>query len=101
MKHDAQAQRRSVDDLVLYHFPSCPFCQRVQRTLAELGLQIELRDIRAFPAYRDQLERATGDDMVPVLRIAGADGSVTWMPESLDIVRYLERCFGPPGHDAG
>ena len=81
-------------DLMLYHFPSCPYCQRVQRALAELGLEVEQRDIRAEPAHAEELRQARGRITVPVLRILAEDGSETWMPESADIVRYLKERFG-------
>jgi glutaredoxin 2 len=55
-----------------------------------MGLDLPLRDVRQTPAYRDELVAATGRTQVPVLRIEEPDGSVRWMPESLDIIAYLE-----------
>lgn len=81
-------------DLILYHFPACPYCQLVQRTLDELGLEIEQRNIRLEPTYAEELRRARGRITVPVLRILADDGSERWMPESADIVRYLQDRFG-------
>ena len=37
---------------------------------------------------------ALGRGTVPVLRIEGDDGEVEWLPESAEIVRYLEAHFG-------
>jgi len=76
--------------LSLYQFPSCPYCQRVLDALARLELDVELRDVAARPEYRDELIRATGRSTVPVLRIEDPSGRVQWLPESLDIIRYLE-----------
>jgi len=85
---------RTAEDLALYFFHGCPYCERVLRALAELDLKLELRDVRAQPDHRAELRAARGRGTVPVLRIAGPDGAVTWMPESKDIVRYLEERFG-------
>jgi glutathione S-transferase len=80
--------------LSLYQFDSCPYCRRVRDALERLDLQIEMRDTRANPAYRDELLAATGKSMVPCLRIEGGSGPARWMHESADIVRFLESEFG-------
>jgi len=82
------------EDLALYFFEACPYCVRVRHALERLGLQIELRDIREEPRYRQELVAARGRGTVPVLRIRSAEGD-RWMPESADIVRYLEERFAP------
>jgi glutathione S-transferase len=76
--------------LSLYQFPGCPYCQRVRDALKRLKLDVEMRDITAQPQHRDELVRATGRGTVPVLRIEDTPGAVRWLPESLDIIRYLE-----------
>jgi glutathione S-transferase len=83
-------------DLILYHAPGCPYCIRVDRVLDELGLEIEHRDVRSQPRHREDLHAARGRTTVPVLRILDVDGSADerWMPESLDIIRYLRERFG-------
>ena len=83
-----------VSGLSLYQFDSCPFCQRVRDAMARLGASIELRDIRRDAGRRQELIEATGRATVPVLRIEEPSGEVRWMPESLDIVRFLEERFG-------
>lgn len=80
--------------LALYGYPACPFCRRVLSAIAELGLDIPLRDTMQDDAHNAALFEATGRETVPVLRIEEADGSVRWMPESLDIVHYLRERFG-------
>lgn len=82
-----------VSHLALYKFDSCPFCQRVQDALRRLGATVEQRDIRSHEAHREELVAATGRTTVPVLRIEQTDGKVQWLPESLDIVRFLEQHF--------
>ena len=78
-----------VPGLSLYHFDGCPYCQRVRDAMRRLHLELELRDIRREPKYREELVAATGRQMVPCLRIESA-GKSRWMHESADIVRYLE-----------
>lgn len=80
------------DDLALYHYDACPFCQRVRFALSQLGVEVELRDIRKDPEHLRALVEARGSRTVPVLRIRGAEGD-EWMPESADIVRYLRGRF--------
>lgn len=81
--------------LSLYYFEGCPFCSRVLTAASRLGVDLELRDILSDPGLRRELLRATGRQTVPVLRIEDSSGGVRWMPESADIVTYLEERFGP------
>ena len=82
------------DKLALYYFDSCPFCVRVRAAIERLGLDVELRNIHDDPERWDQLVAARGRATVPVLKIDSADGSEHWMPESADIIRYLEKTYG-------
>lgn len=79
--------------LALYHFDTCPFCLYVRREIDRLGIDIELRDIYGDPQHRRDLVAARGRSTVPVLRITDADGD-RWMPESRDIVRWLQATYG-------
>ena len=65
----------------------------VTRAIDNLGVDVELRDINEDPKYRDELISARDRATVPVLRIRSADGEDHWMPESRDVVHYLERTF--------
>ncbi|MEM7158677.1 MAG: glutathione S-transferase N-terminal domain-containing protein [Myxococcota bacterium] len=76
--------------LSLYHLRTCPFCLKVRRAAAELGIELELIDIAADPAARRRLLDARGRTTVPVLSIPSEDGE-TLLPESDDIVAYLRR----------
>jgi len=76
--------------LALYHYDSCPYCRRVRTAIDRLGLAVELRDIDENPEHLRALMAARGRRTVPVLRIASEEGA-QWMPESADIVRYLEQ----------
>lgn len=87
-----QATGTSADEvasLVLYGYPECPFCRRVLGAIESLGLDVLLRNTMRDDEANTALFEATGRETVPVLRIEHRDGSVRWMPESLDIVRYL------------
>ncbi len=81
------------DKLAMYTMPLCPFCWRVTRVINRLGLDVEMRDVLMHPARRDELIEATGRTTVPVLWIQSPDGEVSWLPESRDIVHYLQQMY--------
>lgn len=91
------AEQQRVDartrNLVLYQFLMCPFCVSVRRTIKRLSLKIETRDALRDPSSREQLLASGGKIQVPCLRITDAQGNVTWMYESEDIIQYLQREF--------
>jgi glutaredoxin 2 len=68
------------------------FCSRVINVIKCLNIDIDGKNIWQDRDALQELELATGRATVPVLRIETADGEVTWMPESNDIVRYLSIC---------
>jgi len=82
--------------LTLYMSESCGYCRHVTTALEPLDLEVEVRSIDRDPGAREELRAATGRATVPVLRI-GADepgAEAVWMPESLDIIRELQRRAG-------
>jgi glutaredoxin len=81
------------DKLALYKYDGCPFCAMVRSAIDCLGVDVELRDIFENSQYRDDLIAARQRATVPVLRITTQDGDDRWMPESRDIVRYLETTY--------
>ncbi|MEL7372160.1 MAG: glutathione S-transferase N-terminal domain-containing protein [Myxococcota bacterium] len=83
----------TTEGLQLYHFETCPFCHRVRRAAQRLGVELELLDIFVDNKHLQDLTAATGRRTVPVLRIEDENG-VRWMPESADIIAYLESRFG-------
>lgn len=91
-QHDVSAG----DELALYTAPLCAFSWRVTRAIKRLGLDVEMRNVLLHPAYRNELIEARGRATVPVLWIRSPDGTVRWMPESLDIIHYLEQTYGLP-----
>lgn len=82
------------DELALYYTPLCGYCTRVLRVVEKLGLEIELRNTMADRTHWQALMDARGRATVPVLWIRSPDGSERWMPESLDIIHYLQRSYG-------
>ena len=78
------------DKLALYYLRTCPFCALVTSAIERLGLDVELLEISDEPRYREELMKSRGRATVPVLRITSPDGEQRLMPESRDIVRYLE-----------
>ncbi|MFZ6749821.1 glutathione S-transferase N-terminal domain-containing protein [Undibacterium sp. Ren11W] len=92
------AEQARVDKLCqqlsLYQFKTCPFCIKVRQEMRRLSLKIELRDAQHHAENRDTLLAQGGSAKVPCLRIAAADGSVSWMYESNDIIAYLRQQFG-------
>ncbi len=89
----ARSESPEDDKLALYHFNGCPFCSMVRSAVDRLGIDVELRDIIENPQYRDDLIKARGRATVPVLHITSPNGEERWMPESRDIVHYLETTF--------
>ena len=79
--------------LALYVRDWCGYCSRVKRVLDRLELNIPLRNT-SDPEHRQVLLSARGRLTVPVLRLTDADGKDTWMPESRDIMTYLEQQHG-------
>ena len=68
----------------------CMYCNRVMRTIADNDLNVSIRNIWDDREFEQALVNATGRRSVPVLHIKNGDQE-TWMPESADIVNYLER----------
>ncbi len=85
----ARSDAPEEDKLALYQLASCPFCIRVRQTIDQLGIDVDLRDI-LDENHRDELIAERGRATVPVLRITSPDGGERWMPESADIIAYLE-----------
>lgn len=76
--------------LALYHYPACPFCALVRQSLKHIDVPVEQRDIHKNASFRQELIREGGKPQVPCLRIE-ENGTVSWLYESRDIIRYLHR----------
>ena len=90
---EQQAVDEKTKQLVLYQYTTCPFCIKVRRAIKRLSLNIEFRDTQHNDAHRSQLLEGGGEVKVPCLKINHENGETTWMYESNDIVRYLEKEF--------
>jgi glutathione S-transferase len=81
-----------MNDIELYVLPGCPFCAKVESKLDELGLEYEEHEVPRSHAQRTEVEEVSGQTGVPVLIDEAHD--VDGMPESDDIVAYLEETYG-------
>lgn len=88
-------------NLALYQFQACPFCVKVRKEIARLGLNIELRDARNDTGHRAELENGGGRIKVPCLRVTHSDGKQEqWLYESEEINQWLRERFDPSVEDA-
>jgi len=76
----------------LYKLPGCPYCAKVEAKLDELGLEYVEHEVPSAHSQRTEVEALSGQTGVPVL-VDEAHG-VDAMPESDDIVAFLEETYG-------
>ncbi|PSP79124.1 glutaredoxin [Halobacteriales archaeon QS_1_68_20] len=81
-----------MSDIELYKLPGCPYCAKVERKLDELGLDYEEHEVPRSHGERSEVEAVSGQTGVPVIVDEAHD--VDGMPESDDIVAYLEETYG-------
>ncbi len=79
-----EMRQESSPQLVLYYFPSCPYCRKVLDHLEAMGKTLPKRDTRENSDFKDELKAMGGKTQVPALRI---ENSVLY--ESDAIVAYL------------
>lgn len=75
--------------LALYHYDSCPFCAKTRRSIDELNVDVELRNIQLNHQHRIDLQQGGHKTQVPCLRINDSQGKTQWLYESDDIIHYL------------
>jgi glutaredoxin 3 len=78
-------------DLELYELSGCPHCAKVKQKLDELGLEYTSHEVPSSHSKRDEVEAISGQTGVPVL--VDNDNGIEGMPESDDIVEYLEETY--------
>ncbi|SIR57130.1 Glutathione S-transferase, N-terminal domain [Haladaptatus litoreus] len=78
--------------LELYELQGCPFCAKVTSKLDELGLDYESHFVPRAHSERTEVKEISGQTGVPVL--VDEEHGVEGMPESDDIVEYLEKTYG-------
>ena len=76
----------------LYKLPGCPYCAKVERKLDDLGLEYVEHEVPGSHAARTEVQAVSGQTGVPV--IVDDDHGIEGMPESDDIVAYLEETYG-------
>lgn len=78
--------------LELYRLPGCPYCAKVERKLDALDLEYTTHTVLPIRFLRFEVKSVSGQSGVPVLVDPAHD--ITGMPESDDIIEYLERTYG-------
>ncbi|MFC3959998.1 glutaredoxin family protein [Halovivax cerinus] len=78
--------------LELYSLTGCPYCATVENKLDSLGLEYERHEVAPSRSHRPAVREVSGQAGVPVL--VDPDEGVTGMPESNEIVAYLDRTYG-------
>ncbi|QCC51096.1 glutathione S-transferase N-terminal domain-containing protein [Halapricum salinum] len=78
--------------LELYELDGCPYCAKVTKKLDELGLDYESHKVPRSHSERTEVKDISGQTGVPVL--VDTEHGVDGMPESDDIVAYLEETYG-------
>lgn len=79
-------------NITLYELEGCPYCAKVVDKLNELGLEYDPVMVESSHSERDEVEEVSGQTGVPVL--VDEEHGVEGMPESDDIVEYLEETYG-------
>lgn len=80
-----------MSNLILYELPGCPYCAKVVTKLEELGVEYESREVPRSHGERTEVKEVSGQTGVPVIIDEAND--VHGMPESDDIVEYLEQQY--------
>lgn len=81
-----------MSSIELYELEGCPFCAKVTQKLEELGLDYESHMVPRSHAQREAVKEVSGQTGVPVL--VDHDHGVEGLPESSDIIAYLEKTYG-------
>lgn len=79
-------------NITLYELEGCPFCMKVADKLEELGLEYDTIMVPSSHAQRDEVKEVSGQTGVPVL--VDEEHGIEGMPESDDIIEYLEETYG-------
>ena len=86
-----------MSNLELYTLPGCPFCAKVERKLEALGLEYTEHEVPRSHSKRTEVKEVSGQTGVPVL--VDDERGVEGMPESTDIVAYLEQYYADQPSD--
>jgi glutaredoxin len=94
IEHFAETPIALADSLALYFSPYCPFCIYVHNAIKRLNIKVELLNVNDERKHYQDLINERKRATVPVLKITSNDGAVRLMPESKDIVSYLNKSYG-------
>jgi glutaredoxin 3 len=73
--------------IVLYRKSGCPWSAAVMGFLNELNIAYQIKNLTTNPAYRKELEAATGQSMSPTVDI---DGTILPDASVEDVAKALE-----------
>jgi glutathione S-transferase len=76
----------------LYKLTGCPYCAKVERKLDELDLEYVEHEVPPAHSERTEVQELSGQARVPVL--VDEEHGVDALPESDDIVAFLEETYG-------
>ncbi len=80
--------------LELYQLDGCPYCQKVQKRMSELGVSYITHHPRENEEEMDELMELGGKDQVPFLVVRDDSGAIiASMYESDDIIDWLDEQF--------
>lgn len=79
-------------NITLYELPGCPYCAKVVDKLETLEVEYDTVEVPGAHSERTEVEAVSGQTAVPV--IVDEANDVEGMPESDDIVEYLEEEYG-------
>ena len=79
-------------NITLYELPGCPYCAKVIDKLDELGLEYDSIEVPSDHDERTEVEAVSDQTGVPV--VVDEEHGIDGMPESDDIVEYLEETYG-------
>ncbi len=77
--------------LAIYMRHGCYYCSLVMGAIEKLGLEVDVRNIWEDPEHEKQLVMATNRSVVPVLYYEDENNKASWMPESADIIAFLNK----------
>ena len=75
-------------ELELFIMPGCPYCTKVERFMAERGIEIALRDVTSDADAAERLVAVGGKRQAPCLFIDGkalyeSDDIIAWLSEHM------------------
>ncbi|MBE8949916.1 MAG: glutaredoxin family protein [Quinella sp. 3Q1] len=70
--------------VTVFGFESCPWCSKVKRFLEARGVEYEVRDVELSDEAAAELEKISGDNVVPVTTIDGKNYVVGFDKKKID-----------------